>query len=343
MLAQALVFDKFNAALAEIQPFVENASWRLNNVGMSKIWLSWRDVQCTRNILKPGNRVLWRFDDGLPPWGGVMDLPLHVQPGTTGITCYTAEKIADWRVTPKGRYFDAQPPGYIFQALLEEENGTRATGIGIGSIYTGGTPRTLEYHFHDLLARWQDLARLSGEDFAVIPSYLDGVLAFAANWYQQRGSDKSNQVWLVEGRNITGEPRLDKQGPIHNHIVLAGEGVTWGDDRFTSDAQDLDSINEYDFREYSEVQSGVTQQSTLDANAAALLAAGKQPHNIITLPGVINLAPGLFSEYGVGDIVTASLFLNSEEWYFEGPVRIIAREWQPDNTCRLEVVEWPAS
>jgi len=338
-LAQVLVFNKFHRAIAEIQPEVEMASWRLNNVGQAKIWLPWSDPKCTTDIVKPGNRLVLQFDDGLPDWGGVMDVPLSVQSGRTGITAYTAERILDWRVTAKGRYFDTQTPGYIFQTLLTEESNEYPLRIGIGSIYTGGTDRTLEYHYHDLLRRVQDLARLTGEDFAIIPSYTAGVLTLTANWYEQRGSDLSDTIWLVEDRNVTGEPQLDRQGPLHNRILLAGEGSTWGDDRITSVAQDVDSINAYDYREYSETQS-VTEQATLDANAAALLAAYKQPYRALTLPGVVNLPPGEFGDYDIGDILTASLFLESEYWYFEDSVRVIAREWRPDNTCRLEVVAW---
>lgn len=340
MLAQVLVFNKFHRALQEITPDVEMASWRLNNVGMAKIWLPWSDANCTPDILKPGNRLLLRFDDGLPAWGGVMDVPLMIRNGRTGITAYTAERVLDWRVTAKGRYFDTQDPGYIFETLLSEESAEFPLRISIGDIYSGGTDRTLEYHYHDLLRRVQDLCRLTGMDFAVVPSYSGGVLTFTANWYERRGEDLSHRVWLVEDRNVTGEPRIDRQGPLHNRILLAGEGTTWGDSRITSVEQDSDSINEYDYREYAEVQSGVVNQATLDANAEELLAAYKAPHNAISLPGVVDLAPGAFGEYDVGDIVTVSAFLASQHWYFEQAARVIAREWRPDNTCRVEVVEW---
>jgi len=339
MLAQVLVFNRFHRLLAEIEPWVEMASWRLNDVGMSRIWLSTLDPKCRPDVLNPGNRLLLRFDDGLPDWGGVMDLPLRIRAGHVGITAYTAERVLDWRVTAKGRYFDTQSPGYIFQTLLEEESAEYPLRMSIGDVYTGGTDRTLEYHYHDLLRRVQDLCRLTGEDFAVVPSYSDGILTFTANWYEQRGDDLRDSVWLEEGRNVTGEPQLDRQGPLHNRILLAGEGTTWGDDRITSVTLDQESVNEYDYREYAEKQD-VVNQSTLDANSEALLDEFRQPHNAITLPGVMSVPPADFGDYGVGDIVTVSAFLASPHWYYEQAARVIAREWQPDNTCRVEVVEW---
>lgn len=341
MLAQALVFNKFHRLLAEVSPAVEMANWRLNDVGMARISLAMTDQKCTPDILKPGNRLLLLWDNGLPLWGGVLGLPRRRERGRVTMTAYTAEALADWRVTAKGRYFDAQSPGYIFQTLLEDENDEEPTGLTVGSIYTGGTPRTLEYHYHDLLARWQDLARLTGEDFAVAPAYTAGVLTFAANWYQKRGDDNRTKIWLEEGQNVS-NAILDEQGPLANRVIVVGEGSTWAADRQDSIAVDLDSQNTYGYREYSEVQSGVVEQTTLDANAAALLAEKKDPYNALTLSAA-NVPPATFGDYDIGDIVTVASFVDAPLWYFERPVRIVAREWQPGGACRLEVVEWQGS
>ena len=51
--------------------------------------------------------------------------------------------------------------------------------------------------------------------------------------------------------------------------------------------------------------------------------------------------PGRFADYDVGDIVATNLFTRGgDEWGYDEPVRVIAREWHPDNTCILEVAEW---
>ena len=305
---------------------------------MFKFSMAWTDPKCTKDNLRFGNRVVVRWDNGLPDWGGVIDIPRRLEHGRTGITCYSGERLLDWRVTDFGRYYDEQTPGYIAQKRTEYENTEWATGIGVGTCEEAGTDRTIEDHYHDLFQRMQDMARLSGQDFYVEPTFSGGVLTFALNWYEVRGTDRSTTIWLIDGLNARVGP-MDVQGPLQNVIRLIGAGDTWGDDRIRSAAIDAASVEAYGgYREYSEVQSTVSVQTTLDANAAVLLAERKDPHTIPTVEA-LNLAPALFSAYDVGDIVTLEAYRESTEWYFAMPVRILAREWFSDDHCRLEVQE----
>lgn len=332
---QVLICNRNGVPLADISPDIESASWRLNSTGMCKFSLPWTDAKCTQDNLKFGNRLLIQFDNGLPNWGGVLDPPRTRQQGVIGCTAYTAERLLDWRVTDKGRYFSSQDAGYIAKKLLEYENADWATGISDGSITETGTDRTLEYHFHDLLQRYKDLARLSGQDFYVAAAYSGGVLSFTLNWYEARGTDYSDSVWLLDGANVS-SAKLSEQGPLANVIRLAGEGTSWGDERLTSIDADADSRESYGYREYSEVQLGVVNATTLDDNAATLLSEMKDPRNVYDLT-VTNDDPGDFASYDVGDTVHAELFVDSAEWYVANEVRVYAREWHPDDVCRLVV------
>lgn len=337
-VARALVFDRYGSMLAEIEPELEFVNWRLNNEGQCRFSMAWSDPKCTRENLQLGNRLLVQFDNGLPDWGGVLDLPRKRVVGKITATAYTGEHLLDWRVTGKNTVFSNTLPGAIFSSLLSQEDEEHPTGISIGTIWSGGTPRSLEYHYHDLLRRCQDLARLTGHDFAVLPVFAGNELSFEAHFYERRGRDKSDSIWLLGGANVQ-EPTLDEQGKMANRVILVGEGTTWDDDRLDAITEDASSQAEYDYREYSEVQSGVKVQGTLDANAEALLDEKKQPANRVTIAAV-DEKPGRFADYGIGDVVTASLFVDSEEWYFEAPVRVLAREWRPGETCRLEVEEY---
>jgi len=338
MAVQVLIFNKSNTLLAEVEPNLEFVNWRLNNTGKAVFSMSYSDVKCTPTNLAFGNRVLIRFNNGLPDWGGVIDTPRQRTWHNVTVNAYTAEKLIDWRVTAKSRYFRSQEPGYIFSTLLLEESAIMPVGVSVGSVYMGGDARTLEYHYHDLLARYGDLATLTGMDFAVVPSYVNGVLTFNANWYQARGSDRSSRVHLIEGHNCT-EVVLDEQGTIANAIRLAGAGDGWGSSRITSEAEDTESQSAYGYREYAEVQTGVSEQATLDANAAQLLASMRAPAMRYTVGKALNRAPAMYSAYDVGDTVGLKALLRSGAWQpVDTTVRIIAREWQPDGACRLEVV-----
>jgi hypothetical protein len=334
---RVLLFDRSGGILAEIEPDLESVAWRLNNVGRARFAMAWDDPKCTRDNLRFGNRALIQFDNGLPDWGGVIDTPRKRRHGLITVTAYTGERLLDWRVTARSRYFTAALPGTIFETLIGEENDEWQTGVTVGSAYGAGTPRTIEVHYHDLLQRIRDLARLTGHDFAVLPVYADGTLSFQAHWYERRGSDKRESVWLLDGANASGA-RLDEQGTLANRVITIGDGTSWTE-RPIGEAEDTASRDEYGYREYAEVQAGVVEQATADANAEEVVATMAWPLNRVTLSAA-NKAPGEFARYDVGDIVKAVLFVDNPEWYFESPVRVIGREWRPDETCRLEVEEW---
>ena len=334
---QVLICNQFGVAKAEIHPAIEFVSWRLNNVGRAKMSLPWTDAKCTKDNLQYGNRLVIQWDNGLPDWGGVIDTPRSRTQGITRFTAYSAERLLDWRVTAKAREFSAKTPGYIAKTLLSDENAERSTGIDEGTIAETGTERSINYHYHDLLRQYRELARLTGEDFCVAPTFSSGVLTFALNWYNPRGTDYSDSVWLNTANVIENKTKLDEQGPIHNRVIVAGDGQTWGDERLDSISVDTTSQAAYDYREYSEKQSA-TVQTTLDANADAILAEVKDPRNVLSVH-VTNTAPALYSAYGIGDTVTADLWTGNAEWWYHAAVRVIAREWYPNDTCRLEVQE----
>jgi hypothetical protein len=323
--------------LAYVEPALEMVNWRLNNVGMARFFLPFADGACTPTNLALGNRVLIEFSNGLPDWGGVIDVPRRIDSNGVTVTAYTGEKLLDWRVTPKARYFSQQTPGTIVQTLLQEENGIWPTGVSVGDIWTGGTARTLEYHYHDLLRRIQDLQRLSEYgDFDVTPNVSGGVIAFAFNWYETLGQDRSGSLVLIDGHNV-GQVVLDEQGPLASHVRLAGEGSTWGDERPTSEAVNTATRDQYGYREYAEVQSGVKVQATLDANVEALLAAYATPHEAYSLRDALNRAPALWADYDVGDTLALQAFPDTL-WAVEDTIQVVAREWRPDGLCQLEVI-----
>lgn len=328
-VVRAVVYNRSGGALAEIEPEWNAISWRLNNVGRAQFSVPYSDSKCLPSILHPGNRLLIQFDNGLPDWGGVLDLPRRRTPTGITMTAYTGEALLDWMRTPKNLRFYTDAPGAIFQTLLQSQ-----PEITAGTVDMSGTPRSTEYHYHDLLARVQDLVRLTGYDFAITPTLNGTTLEFAGQWYAQRGSDLTSRVLLVEDINVA-EPVLDEQGPLSNRVYCIGEGTTWGDERLIGSALDSDSVTLYGTREYAETQTAIRQE-TLDANAAALVAAMAYPREMLTLTAY-NRAPAAFSAYDVGDIVRVQAFLQSPDWAYDHEVRVIAREWSPDGTCRLEV------
>jgi hypothetical protein len=96
------------------------------------------------------------------------------------------------------------------------------------------------------------------------------------------------------------------------------------------------SRNAYGYREYAEVLTGIFDQATLDASATSLLDEYNDPRPRYTLVA-LDRAPAGFELYDVGDDVRVQAFLRSALWAVDESVRLVGREWAPDNRCRLEV------
>jgi len=336
---EATICDQSFHALADIVPSWESVAWRLNGIGMARFNLPYVDAACRRDYLREGNGLYLRFseDVGLPAWGGVLDLPQDQDEDGITQSAYSGEYILTWRETGLNRLFSATAPGMIFKGLIDDANGIVPTGITIDTIYTGGTAIDKAYHFHELFRQSQELSDAAGPDFAVIPAYSGGVLSFKANWYERRGQDSRGKVYLVEGKNVS-KARLTRQGNLANHIEMAGNGASWGPERYVKSEDDAEARAVSGYREWKEVNSSISSQATIDAHAAAKLAELAWPTNAISI-SVLNEKPSLFADYDVGDLVSCQLFLKSPEWVFEGDIRIMAREWTPSGV-ELVVQEW---
>jgi hypothetical protein len=334
MSATMRIFDRRGRERAEVRADILAIAWRLNNVGKGTAFLPYTDPKCTQANLRYGNRILVQFDNGLPDFAGVIDTPRRRSAGGITFSIYTGERMLDFRRSGKDASYSGAP-GAIFQAIIEAEN-TKSQLMTVGNIASSGTERSIEHHYHDILRRVRDLARLTGQDFRITSGVVAGSIVFYANWYTTLGTDKTNSVWLIGGVNCTGT--LDEQGQIANQVYCVGEGDNWGALRLVGEANEATSRSDYDLREYAELQSAVVQ-GTLDANAETLVNAMAQPRKKFTLTA-IDRVPARFSSYDIGDRVTLELFQKWPEWAFSGTVRIIAREWTANNTCRLEVEEY---
>jgi len=334
---ETLLFSRSGTSPVEISPQIERVTWPLNQTGQAKMYMPYTDPLCTPDHLRLGNRVYMRFENGLPPFGGVIDLPRQRRTNGIAFTVYTGDRILSWRRTAKTVSFTSTAPGTIYQTLIENANANYGTGIAIGSIYTGGTARTETYHLQNVLDVVLQLQRLSGGEFEVIPVYQKGRLTFLAHWKERIGGDISDETLLVEDRNIE-PPAMDEQGPVASRVLCAGgaAGEDGWDDRLVGEDTSTTSRNEYGYREYAEVLTGIFDQTTLDASATSVLDEVGAPRERFTITA-LNREPATFGDYSVGDTVTVQAFLeHSPLWAVDRALRIVGREWTPADTCRLE-------
>lgn len=339
MTIRAVIGNNQGSVLTEIEADIGPVSWRLNDIGRVQIRMSTLDVKATEDYLRFGNRLLLQFGNGLPNWVGMIDTPRDWSNGSILFSAYSGEYILGTRQTDRGRYFSDQTVGIIYRSLIEDANQVEDTGIAVGTIWEGGPGHYPEYHYKNLLQiiRESLCGNLSNYDFDVTGSVSGGVIELTANLYERKGSDRANVV-LVEGTNL-GPVRLIEQGEIINWWDLAGSGDGWGDDnRIYSQAIDAESRGRYGLRQGQAILNDVVYQATLDENAKTLLANSKDPYNMLDLEA-IDLAPGKFADYHVGDSVRVQLHSFGFGGY-DHMVRIEAREYDPKKgTCRLVVRE----
>ena len=334
---EMMIFDSSGKKLADAAVDLQSVSWRWGQTGQAKFSVDYGNPVATVEYLQIGNRMLLRFANGLPDWGGVIALPRSRQASGIGLTAYEGDRLLDWRVTGKEELLSSSPGG-IVSSLLSGANERHPTDVGMGDVYEGGF-QSREYNYDSLLAAVCGLA--TGYDYAVVPVYQQGQLRFALNWYQRRGRDLRGSVLLAEGNDDghnVGQVTLDEQGPVYNRVIVVGGGTAWAD-RPVVVVDDLDSQYLYGLREHV-IISSITDTITLQALAQAALDEAKHPRGRATLSEVTNRSPALFSSYDIGDIVRLQAFLDRGEWAFDGPVRVLARSWTPAGTCTVEVEEW---
>lgn len=341
MLTRVIVADRFGQQLTELVADVGPVSWVLNGVGRTSLSLALSDPKATGVNLQIGNRIYLQFDNGLPPWGGVLDLPRSWQGGTVTVSAYGIERLLDYRCTGKNDAFYDRSAGYIFRELLRREEVQDPLGIRFGEVWMGGRPHWPRYHYKSL---WYvldySLRRMERCDWR-FTAYLDSEsrIRFRASFYEVAGQDRSSNVAIVEGRNAADGLQLTEQGAVINAHYAVSEGQTWGSERLVVAGRETESIARYGLRETGKVYSGVSMPTTLEMHARNTLRINSRPRRIFNFE-VTNNAPGAFGDYGLGDTIRCVLPSFGFDGY-DGNVRVMAREYDPQSGRCTLVVEEP--
>lgn len=333
-MMRTLIADQFGVVRDELTIDLASVSWVLNGIGRVQFRIAASDAKATPENLQPSNRVLIQFANGLPDWGGVIDLPRVWDNGIMTVNAYSIEHLLQYRLTDRSTAFDGAPAGAILARVLQEMNATQPEGITLGQIWLGGQAHHPRYNYKNI---WQIVDSIHGMekcDIVFRPVFSGGRITFIANLLERWGEDKSDRYALVEGANIS-SIRYEEQGPLCNAVVAAGAGTTWTD-RQVVRAEDNISIQRYGLRERLDVYADVTYTSTLEMHARNRLAQA-YPLRRFGLE-VVDAEPARFSAYDVGDILL--LQVSSAGWGYSGKVRVVGREFRGDGRCILAVDEW---
>jgi hypothetical protein len=328
-MTRVLLGDQAGRVRAELRNgSIGSIAWRLNSSGTAVLTISRLDPAFRQELLEPGCTIYTEFDNGLPAWGGVLDLPRTWSPGKLETRVYTIERRLSFAMTEKTRPFYGVVVGKIFSDILEEAEQEISVGLTLGQIWMGGQLHYPRYHLRD--AMWiikSSIQKMESCDYTFIP-YLEGNrIKFRAELHQLLGDDKRDKVALIEGRNVT-EPALTEQGDIVNRVAVAGSGTTWSEREVIIGNEDT-SRRRYGLREEALTPSDVTQTSTLSRYAEQELAENAYPHTLASM-GVVDLPPARYADYQVGDIVRVQLPSYGFEGY-DKAMRITARGYDPSS------------
>ena len=324
---RVLLGDQTGQVRAELdEGSIGNIAWRLNTAGTATVWVKRGSTAFRRELLEPGARIYVSFENGLPAWGGLLDLPRDWSPNLVEIRAYTIERLLKFRMTPKTRAFYDEPVGSIFVKILLEAEQREPSGLTIGQVWYGGAAHWPRYHFRD--AMWvtnNSIRKMENCDYRFLPYLDDGKIRFRAELHQLLGDDKREKVLLCEGANIA-SGTLSEQGEIVNRVAVVGTGSTWGEREVVYGVEET-SRRTYGLRERMIAPSDVSLPTTLYRYADNAIRDDAYPHRLATLV-VANVPPSRYADYDVGDIVR----VNMPSYGFDGydaPMRVIARGYDP--------------
>ena len=293
---KAIIGNKFGQKLGEIEANFDTFTTILNGIGRTNMTVSRNSTDFLPSLLQIGNTIYVELDNGLPPWGGVLDLPYVWGYSGVKIACYEITKRLQTRVTDKTASFYELSAGTIFRLVLTREENQSPMGITMGSIWEGGDPHYPIFHHTSL---WDvidyNIRMMERCDFRFVPYIEDNHIKFRADFYQIAGDDKTMNVAFSEGRNIGAVTDIEERGSLINAHYAVGDGAVWDESRPVIIVEDPESIAMYGRRETAAIYSGTSMNSLLTMQGRNVIRLNSQPRVIFRAP-VTNNEPGKFSD-----------------------------------------------
>jgi hypothetical protein len=323
--------------IGEMAGMLEAVSWTTDGYGMATLVLPLSAALTYGPLLEFGNRVVIEFSNGLPPWGGVIDVPRETTLGQLRVQMYEAAYTFNWRLTQRNALYlesDARPAAAVLVDLV------RWAGLDV-AIYEAagqgdGAAVEVEFHYETLSAAADKLRGLDGAfHYFLRPRPSGGRrIDFELVTFRDMLTDDSDRAIFIQGHNLVDWAVLE-QGPIYNEVLVGvgdflGESEAGETDAYAElyTATDAASVRRYGLRQHMAALPDVAGESgpgRAGAHARAQLAATSKPR--LRVRGAsLNLPPGLYRDFGIGSRVRidASTPMATSEY-----LTVIGMEFQP--------------
>jgi hypothetical protein len=266
--------------------------------------------------------------DGLPPYVGFVQ---NVKEDSDGTITFQVDDVAtqfDKRNTPKDFAVNA-PAGDIFRSAIEAVNVSNPMGISCAADVAPGDVIAQDFSDVSLRRLFDEMAKTAGMEWWLASSVAPSGVTLTAHWGYRRGNDKSGDVLLRDGFELSKASReLDADALAANYRVVGGSSGTGGafatrpsvqstlgsiltsagDDVAAADPSVIAKMKRWlhvgTMRDETLVRGTVLDPATLRARALTRLDSRYIGPAVIT--GDIPANHAILSSFSIGDSVTFS-------------------------------------
>jgi len=236
------VADDAGQVIGQLFGTLESVTWRADGYGMVTLLLAPEARITRRNLLAFGNRLRIDFDNGLPPWVGMIDVPQELAGGMLRVVAYEPAYLLSLRLTRRMAQFPVERRRTAVDVARLLVLHLEGRAMSVDSYGTTGVPAALpvevSFSFEKVLGALDRLRELdphfhyrSGADFDAGPGRIEFGLLLYRGWV---GADEQMAI-LQQGINLA-DVRIIDQGPIVNRVVVAS-----GDANVEGDAEQQDN------------------------------------------------------------------------------------------------------
>ncbi len=305
------VGNQSGLVIGELAGALESVTWAVDGYGTAALILP-TDAPAYQHLLAYGNRVFIDFSNGLPPWGGVIDVPRETTLGQTRVQMYEATYLLGWDWTgPQSYTAERQRPA---GAVLADLVGRSMLDIEVGALGDdAGEAVPVEFDNESLLSAAEKLRGLDARlHYRVRARPIRGQrIQFALEVFCGALSDDVGPALFIQGQNMVQWEVLE-QGPIWNGVTVISQSdaAADGSGRFLYTTTAAASQLRYGLRRrppqsLPDVDEDATPGRT-QARAQAILAATHTPR-MRARGTLLNQEPGLYRSFGIGSRVAVEI------------------------------------
>mgnify|MGYP000659726863 CR=1 FL=1 len=295
------VGDQTGRPIGELMGRLESVNVRQDGYGQAAMLVASTLVRDRLWLVEFGNRVMIEFENGIEPWGGVIDVPRENSAAMARLQMYQAGYLMGWDALDEDVTYAGTTAGTAC-SILRDVVSRSSLNIELAD-WGRDDGETLDVTFSAQETIASAAARLRELDprmhWGISPRWVGGRIVFELSTWRDNRRDDSSRVVLVVGHNLVGVTSLE-QGPIINDVRVeaAGRsgGVRW---------DNAESVKRFGRR-----KEMVTLPDTTDAprpGYAEQFAAGRGQAlawpRVRTTGVALDLAPGRYRDYAVGSRV----------------------------------------